>query len=58
MNAIGMVYRLEDDKLKIDAIDLFIEVVRRRPRTRAYIIGGGSFLEPWIRKTQQERLSE
>ena len=53
MNAIGMVYRLEDDKLKVDAIDLFIEVVKRRPRTRVYIIGGGSFLEPWIRRTQQ-----
>lgn len=53
LNAIGMVYRLEDDKLKIDAIDLFIEVVKRRPRTRVYIIGGGSFLEPWIKKTHE-----
>ncbi len=53
LNAIGMVYRLEDDKLKIDAIDLFIEVVKRRPRTRVYIIGGGSFLEPWIKKTDE-----
>lgn len=54
LNAVGMVYRLEDDKLKIDAIDLFIEVIKRRPRTRVYIIGGGRFLEPWIRKTEQE----
>ncbi|UGY10673.1 methyltransferase domain-containing protein [Phyllobacterium pellucidum] len=50
-NAIGMVYRLEKDKLTIDAIDLFIEVVKRRPRTRVYIIGGGSFLEAWINRT-------
>ncbi|WP_168332599.1 methyltransferase domain-containing protein [Rhizobium anhuiense] len=54
INAIGMVYRLEDDKLTIDAIDLFIEVVKRRPRTRVYIIGGGSFLKAWIRKTKEE----
>ena len=50
-NAIGMVYRLEGDKLRPDAIDLFIEVVKRRPRTRVYIIGGGSFLTPYIART-------
>jgi 2-polyprenyl-3-methyl-5-hydroxy-6-metoxy-1,4-benzoquinol methylase/glycosyltransferase involved in cell wall biosynthesis len=50
-NAVGMVYRLEDDKLKSDAIDLFIEVVRRRPRTKVYIIGGGRFLLPYLEKT-------
>jgi 2-polyprenyl-3-methyl-5-hydroxy-6-metoxy-1,4-benzoquinol methylase/glycosyltransferase involved in cell wall biosynthesis len=50
-NAIGMVYRLEDDKLRSDAIDLFIEVVRRRPRTKVYIIGGGRLLLPYLEKT-------
>lgn len=50
-NAIGMVYRLEDDKLRSDAIDLFIEVVRRRPRTKVYIIGGGSFFLPYVERT-------
>ena len=50
-NAIGMVYRLEDDKLKSDAIDLFIEVVRRRPRTKVYIVGGGRFLLPYLERT-------
>jgi glycosyltransferase involved in cell wall biosynthesis len=50
-NSIGMVYRLEDDKLRSDAIDLFIEVVRRRPRTKVYIIGGGRFLLPYLEKT-------
>ena len=39
----SMVYRLESDKLRPDAIQLFIEIVRRRPRTKVYIIGGGSF---------------
>lgn len=50
-NAIGMVYRLEEDKLREDAIDLFIEIVRRRPRTRVVIVGGGTFLQPYIQRT-------
>ncbi|WP_197426589.1 MULTISPECIES: methyltransferase domain-containing protein [Hyphomicrobiales] len=50
-NAIGMVYRLESDKLREDAIDLFIEVIKRRPRTHAIIVGGGSFLEGYIGRT-------
>jgi len=52
-NAVGMVYRLEPDKLRVDAIDLFIEIVKLRPRTAVYIIGGGSFLEPYLRRTLQ-----
>jgi glycosyltransferase involved in cell wall biosynthesis/2-polyprenyl-3-methyl-5-hydroxy-6-metoxy-1,4-benzoquinol methylase len=50
-NAVGMVYRLEEDKLRNDAIDLFIEIVRQRPRTKVYVIGGGTFLAPYIRRT-------
>lgn len=50
-NAIGMVYRLESDKLREDAIDLFIDVIKRRPRTHAIIVGGGSFLEFYIERT-------
>ncbi|WP_338824291.1 methyltransferase domain-containing protein [Bradyrhizobium septentrionale] len=50
-NAVGMVYRLEPDKLRLNAIDLFIEIVKLRPRTAVYIIGGGSFLEPYLRRT-------
>jgi glycosyltransferase involved in cell wall biosynthesis/2-polyprenyl-3-methyl-5-hydroxy-6-metoxy-1,4-benzoquinol methylase len=50
-NAIGMVYRLEDDKLRSDAIDLFIEIVRQRPRTKVYVIGGGKFLVPYLEQT-------
>jgi glycosyltransferase involved in cell wall biosynthesis len=42
---IGMVYRLENDKLHEDSILPFIEVVRRRPQTRAIIVGGGSLLD-------------
>lgn len=50
-NAIGMVYRLERDKLREDAIELFIEVIKLRPRTHAVIVGGGSFLEGYIERT-------
>jgi glycosyltransferase involved in cell wall biosynthesis/2-polyprenyl-3-methyl-5-hydroxy-6-metoxy-1,4-benzoquinol methylase len=50
--AVGMVYRLESDKLTETAIDVFIEIVRRRPRTKVYIIGGGRFLEPYIARTE------
>ncbi len=49
-DAIGMVYRLELDKLKEDSIQVFIEVVKRRPKTKVYIIGGGSLMDSY--KTQ------
>jgi glycosyltransferase involved in cell wall biosynthesis/2-polyprenyl-3-methyl-5-hydroxy-6-metoxy-1,4-benzoquinol methylase len=57
-NAIGMVYRLEDDKLTETAIEVFIEIVRRRPRTKVYIIGGGRFLEPYITLTETANVRE
>lgn len=44
-DCIGMVYRLEADKLNESAIDVFIKVLRRRPGTRALVVGGGTFLE-------------
>lgn len=46
-NCIGMVYRLESDKLSLQSIDVFIEVVKRRPDTRILIVGDGSFLDPY-----------
>lgn len=44
-DCIGMVYRLEGDKLNEKSIDVFVKVVQRRPGTRALIVGGGTFLE-------------
>jgi glycosyltransferase involved in cell wall biosynthesis len=44
-DTIGLVYRLERDKLNEDSVDPLIEVVRRRPRTRAIVVGGGGLLE-------------
>ena len=41
-NCIGMVYRLENDKLNSSSIDVFIKVAQRRPATRCLIVGDGS----------------
>ncbi|UUZ69979.1 glycosyltransferase family 4 protein [Polaromonas sp. P2-4] len=46
-NCIGMVYRLESDKLSQQSIDVFIEVAKRRPDTKILIVGDGSFLLPY-----------
>jgi glycosyltransferase involved in cell wall biosynthesis len=46
-NCIGMVYRLEKDKLNEQSIDVFIKVAQRRPETKVLIVGGGSYLEPY-----------
>ena len=44
-DCVGMVYRLERDKLNEDAIQPFIHIARMRPGTRILIVGGGSLLE-------------
>ncbi len=49
-NTIGMVYRMERDKLDENAIDPFILTVLRRPHTRAVIVGGGSLLPEFKRR--------
>jgi ubiquinone/menaquinone biosynthesis C-methylase UbiE/glycosyltransferase involved in cell wall biosynthesis len=46
-NCIGMVYRLEPDKLNNQSIDVFIKVAQLRPETKVLIVGGGSFLETY-----------
>lgn len=44
-NCVGMVYRLERDKLNDAAILPFISAVKKRPETHVLIVGGGSLLE-------------
>lgn len=46
-DCVGMVYRLEEDKLNINAIQPFIRIVQKRPQTKILIVGGGSLLEPF-----------
>lgn len=48
-DCIGMVYRLESDKLNASSIDVFVKVARRRPQTRCLIVGDGS-LRPMFEK--------
>lgn len=57
-NNIGMVYRLEGDKLSEDAIEVFIKVVQNRPQTRCYIIGGGTFLDAYRQRVEVCGLSD
>ncbi|ABB75688.1 Glycosyltransferase involved in cell wall bisynthesis [Nitrosospira multiformis ATCC 25196] len=46
-DCIGMVYRLDIDKLHRKSIDVFIKVVQKRPQTKVIIVGGGPYLEPY-----------
>jgi glycosyltransferase involved in cell wall biosynthesis len=55
-DAIGMVYRLERDKLNESSIEPFIMVVKRRPQTRAIIIGDGSLFQHFQSRVRQEGL--
>lgn len=43
-NCVGMVYRLEPDKLNKASILPFIRAVQKRPNTQVLIVGGGSLL--------------
>ena len=51
-DCVGMVYRLERDKLGEDAILPFIALARLRPKVRFLIVGGGSLLEPFKQATR------
>ncbi len=58
-DAIGMIYRLESDKLDKDAIELFLAIAERRPKTRIVIIGDGSLFAHFRSRVEQEgRLSQ
>jgi glycosyltransferase involved in cell wall biosynthesis len=51
-NSIGMVYRLEPDKLNLQSIEPFIAVAQHRPRTRVFIIGDGHFFMPFVERVK------
>jgi glycosyltransferase involved in cell wall biosynthesis len=44
-NAVGMVYRLEPDKLGPDTMAPFIMLAQKRPQTVIYIVGHGSLFD-------------
>lgn len=53
---VGMVYRLENDKLSEDSIEVFIRVAQLSPDTRCYIVGGGSLLPHFKERVHHEKL--
>ncbi|WP_036262334.1 glycosyltransferase family 4 protein [Methylocapsa aurea] len=55
-DAIGAVYRLENDKLNADAIELFIAIVEKRPKTRVIIVGDGSLFAHFRSRVAQKSL--
>ncbi|MFM7674130.1 MAG: methyltransferase domain-containing protein [Synechococcus sp.] len=52
-DCIGMVYRLEGDKLNSNSIDAFIKVALRRPSTKCLIVGDGS-----LKSTYEQLVSQ
>jgi glycosyltransferase involved in cell wall biosynthesis len=51
--SIGMVYRLERDKLNEASIEPLIQIARRRPATRVFVIGDGALFEPFLRRVTE-----
>ncbi len=50
-DTIGMVYRLDPDKLSLDSLSLLVDVARLRPRTRVIVVGDGPLLGPLHART-------
>jgi glycosyltransferase involved in cell wall biosynthesis len=57
-DCVGMVYRLDEDKLDEHAIDVFVHVVRDRPRTKVLIVGGGPLRQPYVDATRRARVAK
>ncbi|MEI2829306.1 glycosyltransferase [Pseudomonas mosselii] len=57
-DCIGMVYRLENDKLNPESILPFIYAVKRKPSIRVLIVGGGSLMEPFMQAAQEAGVAE
>jgi glycosyltransferase involved in cell wall biosynthesis len=57
-NCIGMVYRLERDKINEESIRVFTEVVKRRKETRVLIVGGGTLLDHFRKAVEDAGLTE
>lgn len=57
-DAVGMVYRLEPDKLNEESIDVFIELAKRRPQTLIYIVGFGSYFNLYVDKAYKANVRQ
>jgi glycosyltransferase involved in cell wall biosynthesis len=58
LDCVGMVYRLDRDKLNAESIDVFIKVIQRRPQTRALIVGKGFYDELYRQKVAAVGLTD
>lgn len=56
-DCIGMVYRLETDKLNQRSLDALINVARRRPATRCLIVGEGSLKSVFEKRVSRAGLA-
>jgi len=55
-NSIGMVYRLDYDKLSEASIEVFISAVKKKRDLHCYIVGGGYYLEYYKQRVSEENL--
>lgn len=53
---IGCIYRLDYDKLDLDSIDIIIQIVIKRPKTKILIIGEGPLLYKFILRTLEKKV--
>lgn len=57
-NSIGMVYRLDTDKLNQEAIEVFISAVKKKPGLLCYIVGGGYYLDYYKSRVNKEGMKD
>lgn len=57
-DTIGMVYRLDESKLRKESIDVFIRVLQTRASTRAIIVGDGPLLAHYQQQVAKAGLTD
>ncbi|MDJ1482167.1 glycosyltransferase [Cytophagaceae bacterium YF14B1] len=57
-NCIGMVYRLDSDKLNENSIDVFIKVAQKKPDVTCLIVGGGEFYNLYRSKVANAKVEK
>lgn len=57
-DTIGMVYRLDDSKLRPESIEVFIRVLQARPSARALIVGDGPLMAHFKQQVAAAGLKE
>jgi glycosyltransferase involved in cell wall biosynthesis len=55
-NNVGMAYRLDEDKLNKEVIEIFLTIVKKAPAIKCYIIGDGLFYAYYVQRVKEEGL--